>query len=397
MLLINNISCLATMTEEQQNIFDAALVLDKNKISWCGSAQDIPNLKFEQIIDASNSLVLPGLIDCHTHIIFAGSRAHEFARRMNGESYAAILAQGGGILSTVKHTRESSEDQLYRIGCARAHKILRQGVTTLEVKSGYGLNYESEMRILRVINKINHEQLLDLYPTYLAAHVIPSEYKNNPEAYVNLVINWLEKISEENLARDCDVFCEAGAFSVEQAYKILKKAYEFGFGLRAHVQQLGPSGGLALLERLPIKSISHADYLSPDDLNLLARSSSIVEILPFANLFLRQTQSPPIKKLISAGVNLAIATDFNPGSAMCDDLILAARLAVTLNNFDIYSALKAITSIAAKALGYNDRGFIKPGLKADILITQCNSIDDFFYDWSKNPVRLVIKDGQLVS
>ncbi len=248
-----------------------------------------------------------------------------------------------------------------------------------------------------IAKKLNNDQNLDLHPTFLGAHVVPKEFKNNPEDYVNLVAGpMLEQVMKEKLALDCDVFCEQGAFSVAQAHKILSAAHNLGLGLRAHVQQLGPSGGVSLLKDLPIKSISHADFLSPTDIDLIARKNCVVEILPFANLFLRQAQSPPVLELLARNIALAVATDFNPGSAMCDDLILAARLALTHNNLSISSALKAITSTAAQSLGRNNIGVIKSGFKADILITNFSNTNEFFYDWSKSPIKLVIKNGRVV-
>lgn len=398
MLLINNIGCLATMDDAVGNITDAAVLIHEDKIFWCGETKNMPAQKISKIIDAHNALVLPGLIDCHSHLIFAGSRADEFSRRMNGESYESIMAAGGGINSSVRATNSASDEELYNLAYARAIKIINQGVTTLEVKSGYGLSVEKEIRILRLIKKLNAHLDIDLHPTFLGAHVIPAAYKNKPEEYVSLVAGpMLEQIAEEKLALDCDVFCEQGAFSVEQARIILRAAQKLGLGLRAHVQQLGESGGVSLLEDLAIKSISHADFLSEQDINLIAKSKCVVEILPFANLFLRSSQKPPLKALQAAHVGLAVATDFNPGSAMCDDLILAARLALTSYNFDMISALKAITCTAAQALGRNNIGIIKPGFKADILISTSSSINEFFYDWSKSPIQAVLKNGRLIS
>lgn len=397
MLLINNISSLATMDDEVGVINNAALLIDNEHIFWCGDAQNIPRQKITHVIDAGNALVMPGLIDCHSHLIFAGSRADDFARRMNGESYADIMAAGGGISSSVTATSNASDEELYNLAYARAQKILRQGVTTLEVKSGYGLSFEQELRILRVIKKLNATQDLELHPTFLGAHVIPPNYKNRPEDYVDLVAGpLLERVVKEELALDCDVFCEAGAFSVPQARKILGAAHNLGLGLRAHVQQLGPSGGVSLLEDLPIKSISHADFLSPDDIKLISQSRCVLEILPFANLFLRQNQKPPVRELNQAHIPLAVATDFNPGTAMCDDLVLAARLALTQYGFDMNLVLKAVTSTAARALGRSDIGIIKSGFKADILITQASDINDFFYDWSKSLQQIIIKNGRVI-
>lgn len=379
-------------------INNAALLINNDHIFWCGEAKNMPAQKITHVIDANNTLVMPGLIDCHSHLIFSGSRADEFARRMNGESYAAIMAAGGGISSSVKATNETSDEELYNLAYARAQKIMRQGVTTLEVKSGYGLSFEHELRILRVIKSLNATQDLELHPTFLGAHVIPSYYKNRPEDYVNLVAGpLLDQVVKEELALDCDVFCETGAFSIAQARKILSAAHDLGLGLRAHVQQLAPSGGVSLLEDLAIKSISHADFLSAHDIKLIAQRQCVLEILPFANLFLRQTQRPPVQELLEAKIPLAIATDFNPGSAMCDDLILAARLALTNFGFDMKSVLKAITSTAAQSLGRSDLGIIKSGLKADIIITNSSTINDFFYDWSKNPIQVIIKNGRVIN
>jgi imidazolonepropionase len=396
MLRIENIGCLVTMDDQVGEILDAAILLQGKNIVWCGKASEIPQHTAEIIIDAQAKLVTPGFIDCHSHLIFAGSRAHEFARRMRGESYAEIMAQGGGIISTVQATNLASDQALYDLAHTRAQKILAQGVTTLEVKSGYGLSAESELRILRIIKKLNQRQNLELHPTYLGAHVVPVLYKSNPRDYIKIVINQLEHIKAENLARDCDVFCEAGAFSLAQAHEILSAATQLGFGLRAHVQQLGHSDGVKLVKDLPIRSVSHADYLSITDIELLAQAQCVVEVLPFANLFLAQSQHPPVKALRDAGVCLAIATDFNPGSAMCDNLLLAARLALVHGGFSCKSALEAITCVAAQSLGYDDRGKIKAGLKADIIVSEFHSVDELFYDWSRDPIRTVIKNGVVV-
>lgn len=398
MLLISNIGRLATMDHALGEISDAALVIDGDQIVWCGSQALLPKLPISSRFDAKQCLVMPGLIDCHSHLIFAGTRAGEFARRMNGESYEAIMAAGGGIRNTVSATNHASDQELYDVAKARADKILQAGVTTLEVKSGYGLSLDGEIRILRILKKLGAEHDLGFHPTFLGAHVVPAKYHHQPDEYVDLVMGpMLDQVVQEELAIDCDVFCENKAFSVEQAEKILSRALSCGLGLRAHVQQLGHSGGVSLVERLPIKSISHADFLSQKDLTILAASNTVVEILPIAALFLRSEQRPPVKELVAQGVSLALASDFNPGSAMCHDLILAARLGVVYNGMSIEIASQAITNIAAKSLGRSDIGVIEAGKKADILITRVCNLDEFFYDWTTNPVRAVIKNGRLMT
>lgn len=400
-MLLNNIGVMATMEPTEGNplglIEDASLLVGGDEIVWHGQKGAIPESEIEHEIDCQRCLVIPGLIDCHSHLIFSGSRSHEFAERMQGKSYQAIMKGGGGIMSTVNATRNSSDEELLALALTRARSIQRGGVTTIEAKSGYGLDHENELRILRLLKRLEHEVELTVHPTFLGAHVVPPEFKTKREEYISMLIDeLLVQVAEENLAIDCDVFCEQGAFGVDESIRILSRAEELGMGLRAHVQQLSHSHGISLLKDLPLKSISHADYLSEADLAILEGSEAVVEILPIAGLFLRSPQKPPIKLLIDRGVTLAIATDFNPGSAMCHDLVLAARLGVTQYYFDIANALWAITRNAAKSLGRSDIGVIRDGAQADLLITNCHCVEEFFYDWTKHPVEMVIKKGRRV-
>lgn len=400
MLLIKNIAQLLTLDPHRKGelgeIDDAALVIDDAKIVWCGKENDLPPFHLTNIIDAKKSLVLPGLIDCHSHLLFAGSRADEFLRRMNKESYEHIMALGGGIMSTVKATRAASEEELLSLCLMRADKILASGTTTLEAKSGYGLSAQEEIRHLSILKKVNESHLLDIHPTFLGAHVVPDEYKKNPHQYVKLVLEMLEQVVFERLAVDCDVFSESTAFSLKDSFTILHRAYELGMGLRAHVQQLGFSDGVKLLLRLPIKSISHADFLSEEDIGIIKASGVVVEALPFVSLFAPSSHKTPVSKLLLKEIPVALATDFNPGSAMCHDLLLAARLGVTLMGFSIKDALLGITRHAAMSLGRDDIGVLKLGAKADVLITNVKSTAELFYDWSNHPLIKVIKNGQLV-
>lgn len=389
---------MANHENELDLIEDAALLIDDSTIFWCGPQKELPQVMVHNIIDAEKKVVMPGLIDCHTHLIFASKRAEEFSWRMSGESYQSIMAKGGGIQSTVSATRKASHQQLFDSAHAYLTSMLHKGVTTIEAKSGYGLSSTHELAMLRILKELNASHAVDISATFLGAHVIPSEYKANAQSYVDAIINeMLPQIAHEKLAVDCDVFCEKGAFSIEQTRTIFKKACDLGFGLRAHLEQLSYQGSAQLLLDFPIKSISHGDFLRADDIKIIAMHNCIVELVPIAALFLRAQQLPPVHELVNSHVKLAIATDFNPGSAMCNDLILAARLAVTLMEVAPANALKAITVHAALSLGFTDRGVIAPGKKADILLTHCHDWNEIFYDWTMHPARLTIKNGQLTN
>jgi len=399
MLLIDNIGCLATLTggvdAPISQVSDAAVLVEGEKIFWCGKKSSIPKVGVDERIDAEAFMVIPGLIDCHSHLVFAGTRADEFAARSRGETYQAIMKRGGGILSTVSAVRQSSDQELMAFAFARAGSILAQGVTTLEAKSGYGLSVDQELRVLRLLKALNDNHRIDIHATFLGAHVVPEEYRDDRERYLKLITEeMMERVVDEDLAKDCDVFCDTGAFSVHESELILTKAHGLGMGLRAHLNQLSNNGGISLVASFPIKSISHADHLSTEDIAILAKSSTVVEVLPFAALFLRSREHTPVEALNRASVKLAIATDFNPGSAMCHDLVLAARLAVTLFGFTVDAALYAITANAAISLGRSDIGRIVSGNLADLVITNCHDINEFFYDWTKHPVKTVIKRGK---
>lgn len=400
MLLIDNISSLLTFAQAGSigAIDDDPVVLiDGERIFFAGPRSRMPSVQIDQTIDAHHKVVMPGFVDAHAHLIFAGTRADEFARRMNNETYEEIMAKGGGIMSTVAKTRAATDDELLEIARARADKILVSGTTTLECKSGYGLSTHDELRLLRLAKQLDGEHALDLHSTFLGAHVVPPEFKTKRGDYVSLLINeMLPIIAAEKLAIDADVFCENGAFSLDESRTILKRAHDLGLGLRAHVQQLSESGGINLIKDLPIKSFSHADFLSDDDIALVHKHDVVIEALPIAALFLRSKKIAPIASLIDGQVRVSIATDFNPGSAMCHDVIVAARLGVTYFGFSIDHALQAITSNAAYALRRDDVGIIAKDALADIVITNCQTRAEILYDWTKHPVDKVLKRGRAI-
>ena len=401
MIVIENIGSLVTMIPHAAStlgeIHDAELVIDGESIVYAGPKRHDVHHDQATKIDAAGAVVLPGLIDCHTHLLFAGSRADEFARRMNHESYQAIMAKGGGIASTAQAFSMASDEHLLKLAQQRLDTMLSLGTTTVEAKSGYGLSFAQEMRTLRLLKLLDHQHSMDIHRTFLGAHALPKEFALERGRYVALVIDMLSEIKSESLATDCDVFCETGAFTVEEAHTILRKAHDVGFNLKAHVQQLAPSGGVSLLKDLPLRSISHVDYVQDNDVEIIAQSGVVVEALPFATLFLRSQQRTPVQLLRAHEIPVALATDFNPGSAMCNDLMLAARLGVVYGGFSPNDALVGITTSAARALGYNDRGIIKAGALADLVITNCTSVNEIFYDWTKHPVSQVIKRGISVS
>lgn len=403
MLQIKNIGQLISPKKNSQELLQinqASILLENAKIFWLGSQQEQPQVKIDQSIDAKGKMVVPGLIDCHSHLFFAGSRAEEFSWRMGGQTYQEIMAKGGGINNTVSATRAISDEGLYDLAKARANKMLKSGVTTLESKSGYGLNTEQEIRLLGLMKKLNEEHDIDLYASFLGAHVVPAEYKNHREKYLHMIIEeMLPQIAEEKLAKDCDVFCEKGAFSKTETAQIFKAAKKFGLGLRMHAEQLSSQGLSELLNEFHIKSLSHCEYLQDSELELVAKKKCVVELLPVAALFLRSAnlKLPCVKKMLEKNIKLAIATDFNPGSAMCDDLILAARLSLGLMPLSIEQAFLGLTLNPALALGLDDVGLLEAGAKGDLLITNCDNLNEFFYDWTKNPVVKVVKNGRLVN
>jgi imidazolonepropionase len=392
-LLIKNIGQLFTATG-MGVIDNAAILIEQGKIHWCGPLKALPAVNPSETIDAAGRLVLPGLIDCHTHLLFAGSRAGEFKARMENRSYEEIQRSGGGIFSTVRATVDASDSSLLESAVRHVGAMARSGVTTIEVKSGYGLSWASEMRLLRLIKELATLVPVDIHPTFMGAHAIPEEYRKHPESYVDIICrDMLPAIAEQNLARDCDIFCDRGNFDLPQAVRILRTAHTLGLGLKAHVNQLTAGQGLRLIEELPLNSVSHADFLTAQDVAILQAHSAVVEILPFANLFLRVMPQVSAHELQEKGINLAVASNFNPGSAMCHDLVLAARLAVTMLGFSLEQALLGLTAHAAWALNRPDVGQITPGAQADIVIAQAASVEEFFYDWTTNPVKQVIKRG----
>jgi len=405
-ILISNIGRLITMNPKKDQegeleiIQEAALLIEDGLIKWFGVESQLNNVSKDnlKIIDADACIVTPGLIDCHTHIVHGGSRQNEFNLRSQGKKYWEIAKEGGGIMSTVQATRKSSEDELYASAFARAYEALSFGTTSLEVKSGYGLDVEAELKILRVCKKLSQNHALDFYSTFLGAHVVPEEFYNNREEYIDLVINeMLPKVVKENLCQFCDIFVEDGAFSIEEARKIAIFAKDNGLAIRLHVGQFKDLGGAELAAELKAYSADHLDYISEQGVEAMRTANVVATVLPGASYFVGGHHYPPARKMIDNGLKVAIATDYNPGTNPCLNLLLTGNIAATQMNMTLSEVWKGITINAAASLGIDSLcGSIEIGNKADLVVF--DAPDEFYplYRYDKNLVRIVIKNGEIV-
>ena len=351
-----------------------------------------------RLIDATGCVVMPGLVECHTHLVFGGNRADEFERKLRGESYLGILASGGGILSTVRATRATSEADLLANALHHLAGFRRYGVTTLEAKSGYGLDRDTEMRLVRVAREAGRRQPVRVVPTFLGAHVVPPEFKEaGPRAYVDFLLR--EVLSDlKGEAAFVDVFCEEGAFPLAVSRYYLEQAHKMGFGLKIHAEQLHDLGGCAMAAELGATSVDHCDYLTPEAAARIAQQSqgrTVAVLLPLVPLFLRQEKFAAGREFIDNGLPVALSTDFNPGSCPSKNLWLALSVACLKMGFTPKEAVAAATLNAAWAIGHaHDCGSLEPGKRADVLVLNVGSVAEIPYWLGENPVRDVIIGGQ---
>ncbi|MCC2617484.1 imidazolonepropionase [Aestuariibacter halophilus] len=318
-------------------------------------------------VDGNGQWLLPGLIDCHTHLIYAGDRANEFEMRLQGISYAEIAKQGGGIKSTVKATRQASEKALFDSAKQRAERLLEEGVTTLEIKSGYGLDLDTERRMLKVARQLEDALPVSVRTTFLGAHALPAEYSNDADGYISLVCDtMLPDIAANKLADAVDVFCESIGFTPAQTERVFQAAKAHGLPVKAHVEQLSDLKGAVLAANYDALSVDHIEYLAEEDVGHL--KDTVAVLLPGAFYYLHETQKPPIEALRKQGIPMAVATDLNPGSSPLASLLTAMNMACVLFAITPEEALLGTTRHAAKALGLNDRGMIDEGLRADLTL-----------------------------
>jgi len=339
-------------------IESAGLVITDGVISWIGELSDLPGEiadQTEQHFDCQNQLITPGLIDCHTHLIYGGDRAGEFEQRLLGTSYADIAKAGGGIQATVNATRNASEASLLTSALKRVDNLCAGGVTTLEIKSGYGLDLETELKMLRVARRIGQERPIQVKTTFLAAHALPIEYKGQANAYIDIICDeMLPAVAESGLADAVDAFCEHIAFSAEQVGRLFSSATKLGLPVKLHAEQLSDQGGAQLAARFGALSADHLEYLSTEGVRAMAENSTAAVLLPGAFYCLNETKKPPVTELRTAGVPIAIASDCNPGSSPIFSLPVILNMACTLFGLTPEESLTGVTRHASKALGLDE-------------------------------------------
>ncbi|EKO3782923.1 imidazolonepropionase [Vibrio harveyi] len=354
---------------------------------------------YEQTLDLQNRLLLPGLIDCHTHLVYAGNRANEFEMRLNDVPYETIAKQGGGILSTVHATRTATKEQLIELALPRLDGLIASGVTSIEVKSGYGLTLDDEIKMLRAAKALEHERKVKITTTLLAAHALPPEYKDCADDYIQHICDdIIPLVAQENLTTSVDVFCESIGFNLEQTERVFQSATQHGLRVKGHTEQLSMLGGTALTAQYNGLSADHIEYLDEQGVIALANSPTVATLLPGAYYFLRETQLPPIDLLREHKVPMAIATDINPGTSPFADLTLMMNMACTLFRLTPQEALRGVTQNAAKALGYGEsRGVIDIGFDADFSIWDIEHPADLSYQVGAKRLVGRIVNGEYVS
>ena len=393
-LLFTNVR-LATMAGADSGygeLRDAALAVRGGRIAWLGAREEAPPAA--EVHDCGGAWMTPGLVDCHTHIVHAGNRGGEWEARLNGASYEDIARQGGGILSTVRATRAASEDELLRQSLGRVRTLLAEGVTTLEIKSGYGLTLADEAKMLRVARRIGTLLPVNVHTTFLGAHALPPEFAGRADDYIDEVCErMLPALAAEGLVDAVDAFCERIGFTHAQTARVFAAAQRLGLPVKLHAEQLSDGGGAALVAQYGGLSADHLEYLSPEGVAAMARAGTVAVLLPGAYYFLRETRMPPLDALRAAGVPLAVATDCNPGTSPLTSPLLAMNLACTLFRLTPLEALRGCTLHAARALGRDDIGSLAPGMRADLALWDVERPADLAYALGARPCRLVVQGG----
>ena len=388
---------ISTMTLEKPYglIENGAIAIEDGLISWVGEQTELPD-EFSNLPEHNleGKLVTPALIDCHTHLVYGGSRAGEFEMRLNGASYEEISRKGGGILSTVKDTRIASEDELLVQSKPRLEALINEGAGTVEIKSGYGLDMETEIKMLRVARKLGEENNVRVKTTFLGAHALPPEFSGNSDKYVEFVCeNVLPAVYSENLADAVDGFCEKIAFTPEQISRIFDKASDLDLPVKLHAEQLSNLGGASLAASYDALSADHLEHLDAVGVQSMAESGTVAVLLPGAFYTLRETRIPPVNALRQAGVPIAIATDCNPGSSPLNSLLLCMNMGCTLFSLTTEEALSGVTRVAAQALGIqNEVGTIELGKKAELAVWDVDQPAELAYRMGQNPLVERIKN-----
>ncbi|MEO6917813.1 MAG: imidazolonepropionase [Collimonas sp.] len=383
-----------------QVIADGALVVRDGLIAWIGSAVELPEEYGNADLprhDAGNRWITPGLIDCHTHLVYGGNRADEFALRLAGASYEDIARSGGGIVSTVRATREADEDSLFLQASRRLEALLAEGVTTIEIKSGYGLDLPTERKMLKVARRLGEHFPVTVYTTFLGAHALPPEYQGRADDYITLVCDeMLPVLHAEGLVDAVDVFCENIGFSVAQSERVFVAAAKLGLPVKMHADQLSNIGGTELAARFNALSVDHLEHLSEADIVAMRESGTVAVLLPGAYYFIRETRLPPLELLRRHQIPVAISTDSNPGTSPTTSLLLMLNMSCTLFRMTAAEALMGVTSHAALALGKADRhGLLAAGRAADFVVWDVESLAELAYWSGLNPCRTIVRGGRL--
>ncbi|MBA2924763.1 imidazolonepropionase [Pseudomonas sp. P7] len=386
----------ATMAQGNYSIIeDAAMVTAGSLIDWIGPRSQVPTADYAQVHDLQGAWVTPGLIDCHTHTVFGGNRSGEFEQRLEGVSYAEIAAKGGGIASTVRATRAASEDELFDSARKRLRSLLRDGVTTVEIKSGYGLDLANERKMLRVARRLGDELPVSVRATCLAAHALPPEYKDRADDYIEHICSeMLPALAAEGLVDAVDAFCEYLAFSTEQVERVFKVAQQLGLPVKLHAEQLSSLHGSSLAARYRALSADHLEFMTEEDAIAMAASGTVAVLLPGAFYFLRETQLPPMEALRKHGVKIAIASDLNPGTSPALSVRLMLNMACTLFRMTPEEALAGVTQHAATALGMGaTHGSLEVGKVADFVAWQIDRPADLAYWLGGELDKRVVRHG----
>lgn len=378
-------------------ISDAAFVVADGEFDWVGPEAELPEElrdSCEDVVTLEGGIVTPGLVDCHTHLVYGGNRSHEFMQQLAGVSYPDILAAGGGIMATMRATREESTDELFDLARKRLINLGQSGVTTVEIKSGYGLSFEHELKMLKVIQELSAERPETLVPTLLGPHALPPEYQGDSQGYMNMLINeLLPKVAEEQLADAVDIFCEPFAFSTEDAKQWYLAALEHGLKIKGHMEQFNAMGGSELAASLGALSCDHLEAATELGVKAMACHGTTAVLLPGAFYYLSMANKPPLDLLRQKGVPMAIASDCNPGSSPCQSLLVAMNMAAVLWRMTITEVWLGVTRNGARALGLEDRGTIEPGMKADFCHFDSGSLAELVHTLGGQPLIERYIDG----
>ncbi|MDR7308865.1 imidazolonepropionase [Rhodoferax saidenbachensis] len=377
-------------------IEDGTLLTQGDRIVWVGEASALPAAQAKQVedeYDLGGALLTPGLVDCHTHLVYGGQRAAEFEQRLQGASYEAIARAGGGIRSTVAATRAASDEELLASATRRAHSLMADGVTTVEIKSGYGLSEWDEARCLRVARTLGQTLPLSVRTTYLGAHALPPEFAGRTDDYVDAVCTWMPALHAQGLVDAVDAFCENIGFTPAQTRRVFEAARALGLPVKLHAEQLSDQGGAALAAEFGALSCDHLEHLSESGIRAMHTAGTVAVLLPGAYYFLRDTTLPPIDALRAHGVPMAIATDHNPGTSPGLSLLLMLNMACTLFRLTPEEALRGATVHGARALGLHDRGTLAAGQRADFCVWDLEHPNELAYWFGHNPCRRTIAGG----